>query len=411
MKLFCFCSIVLFLALAVEGSEDKVKKALPIFQVVKFPNDACTNGGTKNGTCYTAEECSNRGGTNDGTCAEGYGVCCTFTLGCGASTSENCTYFEASSLANGACAAEICKCNSNVCQIRLDFNSFVISGPSTSTTSVGAIVMGTQQAVPPAANGVSESGQCNTDTFSITNQNTVPRICGTNTGEHVYFEASEDCNHLSFQFGTAAIGISAIASRSFSIKVTQIGCDSELLAPEGCTQYYYGSGASHVRTFNYNSGNGRHLADQDQLICVRRESGNCAICWSADAATDVQLSGMAAAMGDVEDNVCCGYGVAGVRAATKAYDCLMIPGATKAALDGPLPVSQCGHDVGLQTKAASAAATAMGGIQTVCSRSYPFRIRFMSDRWEYAAAAIDEGGLTGTVAQDGFKLQYWQTTC
>ena len=35
----------------------------------------------------------------------------------------------------------------------------------------------------------------------------------------------------------------------------------------------------------------------------------------------------------------------------------------------------------------------------------------MSDRWEYAAAAIDEGGLTGTVAQDGFKLRYWQTTC
>ena len=29
----------------------------------------------------------------------------------------------------------------------------------------------------------------------------------------------------------------------------------------------------------------------------------------------------------------------------------------------------------------------------------------MSDRWEYAAAAGDEGGATGTVAQDGFKLR------
>ena len=44
----------------------------------------------------------------------------------------------------------------------------------------------------------------------------------------------------------------------------------------------------------------------------------------------------------------------------------MIPGATKAALDGPLPVSQCGNDVGLQTKGATGAATAMGGVQTVC---------------------------------------------
>ena len=29
----------------------------------------------------------------------------------------------------------------------------------------------------------------------------------------------------------------------------------------------------------------------------------------------------------------------------------------------------------------------------------------MSDRWEYASAAADEGALTGTVAQDGFKLR------
>ena len=175
-----------------------------------------------------------------------------------------------------------------------------------------------QTAAAAAANSVTESGQCNTDSFSITNQNTVPRICGTNTGEHVYFEASENCNNLAFQFGTSAIGIAAIASRSFSIKVTQIPCSrflslniflknvdenllhfSELLPPAGCTQYFTGSGPSHVQTFNYNAGNGRHLADQDQLICVRRESGMCTICWSADAETDFQLGARAAAMGGV----------------------------------------------------------------------------------------------------------------
>ena len=54
------------------------------------------------------------------------------------------------------------------------------------------------------------------------------------------------------------------------VLILQISCNSELLAPAGCTQYYTGSGPAHVRTFNYNGGNGRHLADQDQLICVRR---------------------------------------------------------------------------------------------------------------------------------------------
>ena len=29
-----------------------------------------------NGTCYTAEECSNRDGVESGTCADGFGVCC-----------------------------------------------------------------------------------------------------------------------------------------------------------------------------------------------------------------------------------------------------------------------------------------------------------------------------------------------
>ena len=39
---------------------------------------------------------------------------------------------------------------------------------------------------PDAGNGiaVSESGRCLTDTFTIGNQDTVPVICGTNSGEH-----------------------------------------------------------------------------------------------------------------------------------------------------------------------------------------------------------------------------------
>merc|ERR1711881_240273 len=54
-------------------------KILPIFQVVKFPNDVCT-GSSRNGTCYTSEECSSKGGSNEGSCASGFGVCCVFAL-------------------------------------------------------------------------------------------------------------------------------------------------------------------------------------------------------------------------------------------------------------------------------------------------------------------------------------------
>merc|ERR1712141_524190 len=125
MKIFISVVAIVFAivyANAEEENKDKIAKVLPIFQVVKFPNDPCdVSGGSKNGTCYTAEECSNKGGSNEGSCANGFGVCCTFTLGCGSTTTENCTYFESSTTVNtGPCATKVCKSSSDVCQIRLD---------------------------------------------------------------------------------------------------------------------------------------------------------------------------------------------------------------------------------------------------------------------------------------------------
>ncbi len=52
-------------------------------------------------------------------------------------------------------------------------------------------------------------------------------------------------------------------------KVTQYSCDYNNLAPEGCVQYFFGSAGQQVQTYNYNNGNGRHLANQDQQVCVR----------------------------------------------------------------------------------------------------------------------------------------------
>ena len=83
-----------------------------------------------------------------------------------------------------------------------------------------------------------------------------------------------------------------------------------------------------VRTFNFDGG--RHLEQQKQQICVRRESGMCRICWYAGALTDFATSGMSGiALNQVSAAKCCGYGVDGAQA-TGPYDCIMIPGAQKA---------------------------------------------------------------------------------
>ena len=76
----------------------------------RFPNDPCPgNGNGKNGTCYTADECASRNGVSSGSCAQGYGVCCTFSVSCGASSAENCTYFESTGSESGSCSVDICR--------------------------------------------------------------------------------------------------------------------------------------------------------------------------------------------------------------------------------------------------------------------------------------------------------------
>ena len=51
----------------------------------------------------------------------------------------------------------------------------------------------------------------------------------------------------------------------------------------GCLQYFYGTNqdgsvTGQIKSFNYDQG--WHLASQNQKICIRRESGFCAICYS-----------------------------------------------------------------------------------------------------------------------------------
>lgn len=398
-----FLILLIFTVILAEGYADESKpietdrsgKILPVFQIVRFPNDACViSGGTKNGTCYTAEECSNKGGTNGGSCASGFGVCCTFTLGCGATSSENCTYFEVATAPTGPCAGKVCKCNSNICQMRLDFTNFAITGPSTVSTSIGLLLAGDINVT--AGKKVSNRGNCFTDAFSVSGGTIVPELCGTLTGDHLYFDTTQDCHDLNLAIGQKGVGVTAAATRSFNIKVTQISCNSDQLAPEGCLQYFEGtSGTGIIKTFNFD--NGIHLANQFQQICFRREAGNCRICYSADAVGDVNLGGKGTKIVTKGDLGCCGYGADGMKS-TGAYDCILIPGAEAKDNGAMAPDCQAGGLKGLGVVTGATAAT-------VCSKTQPFRIAFKSDGFEYTTEAI------GDIASHGFKLRYWQMTC
>merc|ERR1712027_159629 len=125
------------------GVEEGAKaKALSIFNVVTFPNSACgaTNG--YNGTCYTAAECSSLGGTASGVCASSFGVCCVFSISCGSSSSANNTYAIISAYSTSTdsdpCQYTFCKTNSDVCKLRIDFDTMVLAGPQEMSTTISA---------------------------------------------------------------------------------------------------------------------------------------------------------------------------------------------------------------------------------------------------------------------------------
>merc|ERR1711971_581092 len=146
------------------ANDEKQAKNIGIFNVVRFPNAACVGSNSNMGTCYTAEECEDYSGTASGSCADGYGVCCIFSINCGATSNQYLTMFMSNNVEAGACSAQICKVNSDIVQLRLDFTSFVLSNPAATIVTSFSILNGTP--VGPAV-GVAQtiSGQCVTETI------------------------------------------------------------------------------------------------------------------------------------------------------------------------------------------------------------------------------------------------------
>merc|ERR1712038_1442699 len=144
MKLALIILAVLPSIKALDLAPEKVKdasregKVFSLFSVVTFPNAGCTSqSGTtgissvnRNGTCYTATECSDNGG------AAGFGVCCLFVYSSASTTiSQNCSYiqnpnFPSAYGSTSTIAWQVNKCATNICAMRLDFETFTTAGPT-----------------------------------------------------------------------------------------------------------------------------------------------------------------------------------------------------------------------------------------------------------------------------------------
>jgi len=407
---------------------DRTGKVLSVFTVVKFPNTVCDSSTSGlNGTCYTKSECTTKGGTASGSCASSFGVCCVFEVTCGNTVlAENNTYFTSSGISKGSnCKMTVCKCSSDICQLRLDFETFVLNLPITKAAESGTTgnVMGNVG----NAGAFTMGGTCHVDTFGVSapGSTTIPTICGTNTGEHMYIPASDQCNVLSANIGST----STSTTGAFNIKITQIECTSQTLPPKGCLQYFYGPASGTIESFNFqgtsgvgNTGTSQLLANQHYNACVRTERSYCSICyWTSAAITGFHMSvpNSAAATGLLGFDTNCGALGTGTGAAIDgvayagggSYDFVIIPSGT-CAPPSPTIVSTgqpndryCGTELNCVGTANTIASTPDA---TVCTNMKPFKIGVHSDGVEFAhPLATSEATAANSY---GFSLNYFMST-
>jgi len=257
-----------------DGDNNRTKKTLSVFNVVTFPNTPCGGTSGYNGTCYTASECSSKGGTASGDCASSFGVCCIFSLSCGGTTSENNTYAIINSYSissdSDPCSYTVCKLNTDVCKLRIDFDTMVLQGPYDTTTA--------------AADGP-KLGDCIYDTLTVTNPGgpAPPTICGYNTGQHMFVPASSGCNNINIDIDTGT----TTTTRKWQIKVTQFECGNQMAPEQDCLQYFTAQKGT-IATFNWDTSATTvaatqvHLSSQFYDICIRRQKSYCSLCLSPE---------------------------------------------------------------------------------------------------------------------------------
>ncbi|XP_068220316.1 uncharacterized protein [Palaemon carinicauda] len=191
-----------------------------------------TNGLLTIGTCFNKQSCTDIGGVDSGTCSTG-GVCCVLPSVCGSVVARNRTWFvnkdfPEKSRDSGDCSITIKKEFPRIKQARLDFHSFQLANP--------------------------RRGRCLDDVFEVSAMTNVhgrqekveitPKLCGDNTGQHVYVDMEQGDAEVHVKLGSDAHS----TNREWRVFITQL--DETFAAPKDCLQYHTDS-SNKVRSLNF----------------------------------------------------------------------------------------------------------------------------------------------------------------
>ncbi|XP_029830201.2 uncharacterized protein LOC8024144 [Ixodes scapularis] len=234
------------------------------------PSQCVTTAGEE-GVCLMAKTCQKQGGLGIGRCSDRPDV--DNVVSCGAEVSQEDVVFRNADYPSNQALFGQCKITVNakpdICQLRLDFQEFVLSPPET---------------CGPRA------GFCVDDAFSVSagvESASYPALCGQNSGQHMYVDMSQAKQaYLSVRLNTKSD-----MDRRWSIRITQISCWSPGLAPEGCLQYHT-KASDVISSFNFvrNPTGFHYFAGLHYTICIRRQLGFCSIIYRENGFNGFRLS-------------------------------------------------------------------------------------------------------------------------
>ena len=247
-----------------------------------------------------------------------------------------------------------------------------------------------------------QDGQCSTDFFLATGGSPVPQLCGTNSGQHIIYSVTPNSgpSQLSIVMDTTT---TTTSSRTWNMRIYQHDCKSQVLAPNGCLQYYQGA-SGQVQSFNYkievNNNQPNHLANLNYAICIRMESGFCGIRYAQVDPFSFTLSENAMA---ITAATTLGTPMVKYGDSECSMDYIVVPGASLTGSDADKLFARdrfCGTALGYCVSTSITACQAMVGAITTFSK--PFILRVVTD-------ANEDGN--NEMANRGFNLVFSQQPC
>ncbi|XP_018016009.1 uncharacterized protein LOC108672786 isoform X3 [Hyalella azteca] len=220
----------------------------------------------KTGLCMRLADCPYYGGEGYGSCGGGLGTCCVFSQSCTGTTNMMVSHFVSKTFTTtspgvGECKLTVNPRHNNICQYRLDFDSFNIAQPD-------------------------PSSDCTEDFFGVTGGSHAPKLCGDLTGQHIYINAEPGGGPIILTMDTSK---TLDMKRDWNIKVTQIDCNSPYRAPAGCLQFFNETSGM-VKSMNFKGIDPPDDEDMRQIqnlnygVCINAKVGYCDLTWTQSKA-------------------------------------------------------------------------------------------------------------------------------